>query len=221
MYPTAKRVHLDDLCWVDTFRLPETRRLPDGGFQKLWDSRPGERGVVKMRGKETPVKRWMCSYGPGYRFSGVDHPGTPFRGVVKEYLDWVRETPYESETPGTYNECFVNWYGDGKDYIGAHADDVTLMVEHTPVVCISFGAERKFRVRRRPPPTAGPTWPIALDFPIDDGLVYVMGGRMQERVKIGKSILPRYKHESPPIGGRKGAAVGKRISLTFRKFRAE
>ncbi len=199
--------------------LPVEFRLTEEDYEKFFESHPDERGVVKMMGKEMPTKRWFASYGRGYSFTGVAHEAEETPELVSRLMEWVNATPYGSEGPGAYNECLVNWYGDGRDYIGSHADDAREMVTDSPIVCISFGSERKFRVRRPNDTAVGPKWPIALDLVISDGTVYVMGGKMQEVVKSGRKRNPRYKHESPPIQGKKGEEVGSRISLTFRKFK--
>ena len=218
LLPGAERYQLDPLCWMELSALPAELSLPKKEYVEFFGTHPDERGTVMMMGVETKTKRWFESYGRDYEFSGILHEAGAMPELVSRYMDWVNATPYSKEGPGLFNGCLVNWYGDGHDRIGSHADDTRGLVPDTPIVCISFGAERKFRVRRPNLADSGPLAPIVLDLLVGDGTVYVMGGKMQEVIRLGREKRPRYKHESPPIGGESGNGVGSRVSLTFRKF---
>ncbi len=207
--------HLDDLCWVQAFRLPEEMMPTDEERSEMWAYHPEERGKVKVFGKTLTSPRWFQSYGRPYYFSGIPHQAESTPTLIHRYIDWVQSLSYEHTDTGGYTQCLANWYQNGHDNIGAHADDESYMNPGTPIVCITFGQTRTFRIRRC---SSDKPRPIVLDLSIEDGMVYVMGGQMQERVRDGRKSYPRYTHESPPVRGKKGLALDTRISLTFRQF---
>ena len=177
------RHQLDDECWIDTYKLPEELMPTQEERELLWDIHPEKRGEIRAFGA-TKSPRWFQSYEKPYHFSGVEHLAASTPDLIHRYLDWVKTTQYEEDNGegsedsscGTYNQCLVNWYQNGHDYISPHADDENHMYPRTPIICISFGETRQFRIRRPDPdPKAKPKSPIVLDLEIEDGMVYVMG----------------------------------------------
>lgn len=82
-------------------------------------------------------------------------------------------------------------------YIGRHRDSTRNMVEGAPIVTVSFGERRNFRLR----PCKGKGFK---DFPATDGTVFIMPYETNLA----------WTHEVP-----KSAKLrGRRISITFRAF---
>jgi len=181
--------------WIDEFTLPE--KLDNVDFKSLWDVHPKEYGLVKIYGKEIQTPRWQQTYGLDYKFSGVDHKALPIPEVFQPFYDWAINTDY-----GPFNQMLVNWYQDGSHYIGKHSDDERQLVKGAPILSVSLGATRKFRIRKKK------TNKIFTDILMPDGTVLVMGGNFQKE----------FTHEVPKIGGKKGKKVGPRINITFRCF---
>lgn len=75
------------------------------------------------------------------------------------------------------------------------------MVPLSPILSLSFGATRKFRIRDK-------NDKIIKDIDLHDSDIIVMCGNMQKE----------FKHEIVKVSGEKGAKVGKRINITFRQF---
>ena len=48
---------------------------------------------------------------------------------------------------GAFNHVLINWYNDGSHYIGPHSDSEAQIVEDSPIVSVSLGQERTFRIR--------------------------------------------------------------------------
>jgi alkylated DNA repair dioxygenase AlkB len=64
--------------------------------------------------------------------------------ALAPFLDWARR----AITP-TLNGLLVNWYdGRLRHYIGKHRDESGELIEGSPIVTISIGEERVFRIRR-------------------------------------------------------------------------
>jgi alkylated DNA repair dioxygenase AlkB len=103
---------------------------------------------------------------------------------------------------GEFNQILLNWYSDGLHYIGPHSDDERQLVTESPVLSVTRGAARKFRLRQKK--VKG----ILKDVLMPDGTVLVMGGKFQKELT----------HDVPKVGGAKGAAVGRRINVTLRQF---
>lgn len=94
------------------------------------------------------------------------------------------------------NSCLVNWYRDGNDRVGAHADDEDDMA-HDVVVTMSLGAPRFLRVTRGAAKV--------LQINLQHGSVFVQKSGMQRT----------HKHEIP----RQATIKDERISLTFRQLK--
>ena len=97
---------------------------------------------------------------------------------------------------GKFNGILVNKYINGNDYIGAHSDDETSL-DKCGVVCISYGAVRKFRIKNKI------TKKTIVDIPTISNNILNMGGDFQKE----------FTHEIPIEKKIKEV----RYSFTFRK----
>jgi alkylated DNA repair dioxygenase AlkB len=95
-----------------------------------------------------------------------------------------------------FNGILVNKYIDGNDYISAHSDDETGL-DSVGVISISYGSERKFRIRNKE------TKEIMCDESTTHCSILHMGGDFQ---KLYTHEIPIQKKIKEP-----------RISFTFRK----
>jgi alkylated DNA repair dioxygenase AlkB len=185
-------------AWLDACRLPE--ELLSVPFMNLWRLHPPEKGRVFVHGeKETP--RWQQSYGADYWFSGLMHKAAPVPALLQPFVNWTNALGY-----GAFQQVLVNWYQDGHHYIGAHSDDERQLVPQSPIVTISLGQTRKFRLR---PKRRVDDEDAFTDLLVHNGDVLVMGGTFQKDLT----------HEIVKVSGKKGAALGARISITLRQFR--
>ena len=149
-------------------------------------------------GKEYTVPRWQQSYLKDYWFSGKMHKGKKIPDIFVPIFDWGNNL----QEGITYNQMFVNWYKDGSHYIGAHSDNEKDLVKNSPILSISLGETRVFRIRDKK------TNKIIKDISLINGSYIIMGGNMQEN----------YTHEIVKVAGNKGKNMKKRINITFRQF---
>jgi alkylated DNA repair dioxygenase AlkB len=96
--------------------------------------------------------------------------------------------------------ALVNFYADGTQYIGKHADDERDLVAGAPILSYSFGAIRTFRIRDKK------TNEIKIDVPTHDNCMIAMCGNMQKQ----------FTHEITKLSGKKATELGKRINVTVR-----
>ena len=135
------RTQLTENSWLDQGEL-DLSEFPS--FESIWAIHPEEFGLVKIYGREIRTPRWQQPYGRGYAFSGINHEALPVTDELQPYLDYAN-TLY----PGTtFDQVLVNWYENGHHYIGAHRDDERHLVPNSPIVSVSLGQTRVFRLRR-------------------------------------------------------------------------
>lgn len=152
-----------------------------------------ERPEIIIFGKKCKQQRnvgFFSNESIGYKYSNKMMKSKPLSKSMNELLLAMNAT-----MDTKFNGILVNKYMDGNDYIGAHSDDETGIDKG--VVSISYGAERKFRIRDKK------TKEIMLDEITTHGCILHMGGNFQQL----------YTHEVPVQKKMKEH----RISFTFRK----
>jgi alkylated DNA repair dioxygenase AlkB len=185
----------------------QRREIADGGVL-LFDPHflaPDEADALFARlragtpwGQETasfgkPFPRLTAYYadpGVSYTYSGVTHPALPW----PEDLVGVRAR-VEAATGGPLNSVLLNYYRDGSDSIGYHADAEHGLGPNPVVPWLSLGAARLFHLRHA---RTGER----ISYALGGGSLLVMAGTTQHH----------WRHAVPKT--RK--PVGPRINLTFR-----
>jgi len=177
--------------------LPAALRWDPAAFEQAWALHPAEFHQIKMHGRLVRTPRWQQAYGADYHYTGNVNRALPVPPQLSAVHTWARTTLDER-----LNGLLLNWYdAEHEHYIGKHRDSTVNMVEGAPIVTISFGAARAFRLRPWRP--AGPP----RDFPARDGTVFLMPWETNQA----------YTHEVP----HSARSQGRRISLTLRAFRTE
>lgn len=127
----------------------------------------------------------------GYYYSGQLAASKPLTSALNQLLNLIN-IQFNSD----FNGILINEYPDGEHYIGKHSDDEKALT-NAGVVCISYGASRKFRIRDKL------TGKIVMDIPTTSKEIWVMGGNFQKE----------FTHEVPV----EKKVKDKRVSFTFRK----
>jgi alkylated DNA repair dioxygenase AlkB len=135
---------------------------------------------------------WYASPGVNYSYSGVTHEAIPWTSELLE----VKQRA-EAAAGTTWNSLLLNFYRDGRDSIGFHADDEPELGTNPVIGSISLGAQRRFVLKH---PASGET----LEFNLPHGSLLVMGGTSQHHWRHG---VPKTRKP-----------VGPRINLTFRQI---
>jgi alkylated DNA repair dioxygenase AlkB len=212
---------LNDSSWIYYQEIPKNLHLSSKQFDELWDLHPQTRDTITLRnGKTGKINRYQASikgksmageYNEDYFFNGkhhsaieLKHPSIPHLHSFACDLIKSLKTKYQNLEipPGTYNQLFINWY-EGKDYIGPHSDDTRQLVKNSTILSITLTknstGNRDFVITSKEDKKGS-----RFMFPLVNGSVVVMGGRMQDC----------FKHSVP----RRVKFQGQRINLTFRLF---
>lgn len=158
-----------------------------------------ERETIRVIAREVPVPRLVAFHGEAgrrYRYSGRDHDALPWTPTLLHLVENLRAA---TSTP--YDTVLCNFYRDGNDAMGRHADDEPELgpsADDVRIASISLGARRVFRLRER-------HGDRRIDFELGEGDLLVMGGTTQRH----------WVHEVP----RTKKQVGPRLNLTFRVVR--
>ena len=146
-----------------------------------------------MFGRLVPVPRWSQTYGRDYKFSGTVQHAMRVPDVLAPLLVWSK-----THIDARVNGILVNWYDGAHGHkIGAHRDDEKELLEGAPIITISFGESRIFRLRR---------WKEQAihDIEVADASVLV----------LPYATNMAFTHEVPASKRR----TGRRISVTIRAF---
>lgn len=151
---------------------------------------------IKIFGKEVYQPRLTALFGEAgksYTYSGLEMKPDRFPKQLEEIR---QECMKYCET--SFNVCLANFYRDGSDSMGWHADDEKELGENPVIASVSLGAERIFHLRHKTNKTA------RHKIKLEHGSLLIMKGTTQ---KFWKHQLPKTKKQVDP-----------RLNLTFRKI---
>jgi len=161
-------------------------------FDRLWSLRPSGPQFVTMHGKPTEIPRRQLAVGADYPFSNQVSQAIPTPPILMPFLEWARR-----EIDPRMNGQLLNFYDGPDEYIGQHNDAHDVLFEDSPIVTITLGEERKFRMR----PNRGKRY-IDIPFPAGSFIIIPYHTNLS------------WKHEIP----KSTTYTGKQISITIRAF---
>ncbi len=155
-----------------------------------------EKPFVKVFGSSYPIPRQTAFLAPkdvSYRYSSVLHAG-------KGWPNWFKPLVHKINTSLNLrlNGCLLNFYSDGGDRMGWHADNESELDSGQPIVSLSFGATRDFVLKRR-------NSVIKQVIPIRNGDLLIMKPPCQEE----------WLHSLPS----RKKVTKSRLNLTFRRYK--
>lgn len=171
------------------FSIKESIRI----FEELKTRLNWQTSIIKLFGKTHQTPRKEAYYGnthADYIYSGKQL----FRN---EWNDLLLELKLKIEQKIGYkfNAVLANWYRDGMDSNGWHADDEKELGKNPLIASLSFGCTRRFELKHKETKEK-------LSLELRTGSLLVMGGELQHF----------WKHQIP-----KQTKIKKdRINLTFR-----
>jgi alkylated DNA repair dioxygenase AlkB len=165
-------------------------------MERLRTTLPLGSQTIRLAGKEVLSPRLVSWHGDPhayYRYSGRTFSPNPWTAELLAIKGGV-----DAAVGVSFNSVLVNYYRDGRDSMGEHADNEPELgpdPENILIASVSLGSRRRFllrHVRSR----------AVHDWALGDGNLLVMGGTTQRH----------FKHRVP----RTADAVGPRMNLTFR-----
>ena len=152
--------------------------------------------TVIMFGKEITTKRKVAFYAD----KGIQYT---YSQKTKQGLDWIPilnelKLDVEKHTFQKYNACLLNYYHDGMEGMGWHADNEKEILPNSSIASLSLGADRKFSFKHK---ISKETVSIILE----NGSLLEMKGTLQNH---WLHALPKTTKVLTP-----------RINLTFRQMR--
>jgi alkylated DNA repair dioxygenase AlkB len=173
-------------------------------FDALMAEVTWEQKHMTFYGKQVALPRLVAWYGdPGadYFYSGIQNtaqPWTPALAALKPRLDALLPERM------TFNGVLLNYYRDGNDKIGFHADNEKELGERPFIASLSVGARRRFLLRPKGKNGRGKaTKEHEVEIPLDNGTLVLMHGVCQKE----------WLHSVPP----ELKPTGPRINLTLRQ----
>lgn len=161
-------------------------------FAALLRETPWLAVTYENEGRPTALPRLTVNYGErSYDYSGLVFTPLPWTPLLAE-LRAQAEAPAEAR----FNALIVQLYRDGDDGVNWHADDSPGVGEDPVIASLSFGATRRFAVRRKD------TREVCLELELHAGDLLVMRGDLQHT----------HQHRVP----RQPEVRAPRINLTFR-----
>lgn len=163
-------------------------------FTALRDSLCWEQSRIKVYGREHPIPRlnaWYGDEGISYRYSGRQFDAHPWLPALQQARQRIAAV-----CPQAFNSVLANYYRDGNDCMGWHADNEPELGRAPVIAALSLGSSRCLRFR------ANRDHRQTLNLDLAAGSLLIMGTGVQQQ----------WQHSLP-----RRARAGQRISLTFRQ----
>jgi alkylated DNA repair dioxygenase AlkB len=131
-----------DVLWLPEF-------LTESAQQSLFDychSQIDWRQHNIVRPERTVrIPRLLAWFGDvDYRYSGLHHPATPMPAELLRLKEQVELAIAAQGVNTRFNSVLMNYYRDGNDSIGKHADDERQLGKLPVIASVSLGAGRTF-----------------------------------------------------------------------------
>lgn len=163
-------------------------------FAELKKDIPWQQDDICVYGKIHPQPRLTALFGnegKPYSYSNIKmqpHSWTMLLQKIKSHIETVVETDFTT--------VLLNYYRDGKDSNGWHADNEKELGINPIIASVSFGAERVFQLKHNSIPDQ------KQNILLEHGSLLLMKGTTQHC----------WKHQIPKTS----KPIGERINLTFR-----
>jgi len=162
-------------------------------FQELKSSVFWQQDDIKVFGKIHAQPRLTALYGnegKPYSYSNITMQPHPWTLLLQKLKFQI-----ESVANASFTSVLLNYYRDGKDSNGWHADNEKELGTNPIIASLSFGASRVFQLKHN-------SLPVKQNITLESGSLLLMKGTTQHF----------WKHQIPKTN----APVGGRINLTFR-----
>lgn len=163
-------------------------------FAELEKQIPWQQDEITVYGKKHLQPRLTALYGnegKSYSYSNIrmqPHPWNMLLQKIKSYIESASDT--------NFTTVLLNYYRDGKDSNGWHADNEKELGINPVIASVSFGVERTFQLKHNSDLS------LKKSIVLEHGSLLLMKGTTQQY----------WKHQIPKTS----KPTGPRINLTFR-----
>ncbi|WP_348800623.1 alpha-ketoglutarate-dependent dioxygenase AlkB family protein [Flavobacterium adhaerens] len=163
-------------------------------FEELKKNTPWQQDEITVYGKKHLQPRLTALYGndeKSYSYSNIKMHPHHWTSLLQEIRTLV-----EDLTKTNFTTVLINYYRDGNDSNGWHADNEKELGTNPTIASLSLGAERNFQLKHNSNSS------IKKNIILENGSLLVMKGTTQHF----------WKHQIPKTT----KIIGPRINLTFR-----
>jgi alkylated DNA repair dioxygenase AlkB len=170
------------------------KKEADALFEKLIHEIPWQQDDIRVFGKTYLQPRLTALFGnegKSYSYSNIKmqpHAWSPLLDKIKTQIEQV--------TKANFNVVLLNYYRNGKDSNGWHADNEKELGTNPVIASLSFGCERTFQLKHNLKKN------LKKNIVLEHGSLLLMQGTTQHF----------WKHQIPKTS----KLIGARINLTFR-----
>ncbi len=176
-----------------------TKEVSDVYFKILKEELFWEQGSIKIFGKsilEPRLTAWYGDEGKAYTYSGVKREPLLWHPVLEKIKSEI-STRF-TVVPLHLNSVLCNYYRDGNDSMGYHADNEKELGVNPVIVSVNLGESRRFLLKHRTDKN------LKQEILLTHGSVLIMAGEMQHH---WLHAIPKSTQKLNP-----------RINLTFRNI---
>lgn len=190
------QLHLPDseiIYFPDFFQKSES----DAIFELLKKDISWQQDTITVFGKKHLQPRLTALYGNegmSYSYSNIKMQPNPWTPLLQNIKSKV-----ESVAQAKFTTVLLNYYRDGRDSNGWHADNEKELGLNPIIASLSFGAARIFKLKHNV------NHDLKQNVLLEHGSLLVMGGTTQHN----------WKHQIPKTS----KPIGPRINLTFRTIK--
>ena len=172
-----------------------SKQKAEATFKQLAESLAWEQHAIRLFGRMVNQPRLTAFYGEqgvSYQYSSLKLSAIEWSGPLLKLACQVSDVTGES-----FNSVLCNFYRDGQDSMGWHADDEPELGDNPVIASVSLGASRRFDLKPKSDATdqKHSIW-------LESGSCLLMGGDLQHH---WLHQIPKTKRIHEP-----------RINLTFR-----
>ena len=172
-----------------------TQKESESLYKNLIEKIEWQQYPITLFGKTMNQPRLTAFYGDegkSYSYSSLHLKPMPWNEDLK-----LIKTKIEKVTNTVYSSVLLNYYRDGGDSMGWHADDEKELGKNPTIASVSFGATRSFQLKHN-----NKIELKKFDIPLTNGSLLLMKGTTQHF----------WKHQIP----KSAKPLSPRINLTFR-----
>lgn len=171
-----------------------TKEEADSIYEKLINEIPWQQDSIRVFGKIHPQPRLTALFGnegKSYSYSNIEMQPHAWNSLLQKIKSKI-----ESVSNTNFTTVLLNYYRDGKDSNGWHADNEKELGINPVIASVSFGAERMFQLKHNSNKDQ------KINILLEHGSLLLMNGTTQHF----------WKHQIPKTT----KPIGPRINGTFR-----